>query len=187
MITQRDDFERQKQRLLRGGVNKLQVVTDFDRTLTTNFNQGRKSLSLIGALRESNFLASDYSTKAQKLYDYYSPFENDPSLGLAARKSLMAEWWRKHFDLLINSGLKETDINGVIEQRLSTLREGVPEFISLLAKHKIPLVIFSASGFGVSGLKYFLSRRGLLFDNIYFVANDFVWGTTGEHWLLKSQ
>ncbi len=149
------------------------------------WHQGRKSLSLIGTLRESNFLASDYSVKAQKLYDYYFPFESDSGLCLAAKKSLMAEWWHKHFDLLISSGLRMADINSVIDQRLSTLREGVPEFISLLAKHKIPLVVFSASGFGVTGLKYFFSRNGLLSDNIHFIANDFVWADDGRAQSVK--
>lgn len=180
MFVQRDNFERQKQRLIRGGAVKLKVLADFDRTLTTNFIKGRKAPSLIAALRDSHYLSSDYAAKAQSLYDYYQPFENDPSLSLESKSGLMLEWWRRHFDLLIASGLRQEDIASSIDHKLANLRPGVSEFLSLLAEHNIPLIIFSASGLGRSGLKYFFTRRGLWTDNISLIANDFIWGDKGK-------
>ena len=180
MITRRDNFVRQKERLFRGSINRLRVVADFDRTLTTNFIHGRKSPSLLGALYEGNYLSKDYAAKAQALFDYYRPFEEDLSLNLAAKKALMEEWWRQHFALLIASGLKQEHIMQVADDRLSNLRVGVPEFLDILSQHQIPLFIFSATGLGSSGLKYFLTRRGLWTDNICLLANDFIWSATGE-------
>lgn len=180
MFAQHDNFERQKQRLFRGGPGRLKILADFDRTLTTNFIHGRKAPSLIASLRDGNYLSSDYAAKAQALYDYYQPFEDDNSLSLESKSSLMMEWWRRHFDLLIASGLSQEDIASVIDHKLSNLRSGVPEFLSLLAENNIPLLIFSASGLGKSGLKYFLTRRGLWTDNITLIANDFIWGDQGK-------
>lgn len=180
MITRRENFDRQRQRFVRGGLLKLQVIADFDRTLTTNFYQGRKSLSLLGALRASNFLGLDYQRQSQALFDYYSPFENDHSLTIIARKSLMAEWWEKQFQLLITSGLNKNHINQVIDSRLANLRPGVPEFIKLLEKHQVPLVIFSASGLGESALRYFLEKENLWSNNISLIANDFIWDEGGR-------
>ncbi len=180
MIVQRENYERQKQRLLLGGFSQLQVITDFDRTLTTNFHNGRKTASLISALRESKILSADYNLKAQALYDYYHPLEDDPSLDLVAKKSLMTEWWRRHFDLLIASGLKRSDIFQVVDKNLSCLRDGADDFLQTLSRAMVPVTIFSASGLGISGLKYFFERKGLLSDNLSFVANDFVWDEEGR-------
>lgn len=180
MITRRENFDRQKQRLVRGTLSKLQVIADFDRTLTTNFYQGRKSLSLLGALRASNFLGLDYQRRSQALFDYYSPFENDQTLSSTARKSLMAEWWQKQFQLLIDSGLNRDHINQVIDSRLANLRPRAPEFVRLLAEHQVPLVIFSASGLGESALRYFLEKENLWSDNISLIANDFIWDENGK-------
>ena len=180
IFTQPDDFERQKQRLLRGGASELKVLADFDGTLTTKFIHGRKVPTLIGALREGNYLSDDYNEKAQALYDYYKPFESDLTLALDDKKDLMTEWWRKHFQLLIDSGLCEENIADVVDNRLANLRPGVVEFLSILAKNNIPLFIFSASGLGISGLKYFLMKRGLWSENIILVANDFIWGKNGK-------
>jgi len=165
---------------LRGGVSKLKVIADFDRTLTTNFIQGRKAPSLIAALCDGHYLSPDYAAKAQALYDYYQPYEDDHSLTWESKCDLMQEWWHRHFDLLISSGLRQDDIASVIDDRLANLRSGVPEFLSLLVKNNIPLFIFSASGLGRSGLKYFLNRRGLWTDNIILVANDFIWDESGK-------
>ncbi|MCF7860116.1 hypothetical protein K9M09_00645 [Patescibacteria group bacterium] len=180
IFTQPDDFERQKQRLFRGGVSRLKILADFDGTLTTNFIHGRKAPSLIGALREGNYLSNDYNKKAQALHDYYKPFESDQTLALESKKALMTEWWHKHFQLLIDSGLCEADIADAVDNRLSNLRPGVIEFLSILEKNNIPLFIFSASGLGISGLKYFFMKRGLWSENIILVANDFIWGKDGR-------
>ncbi|HNU81542.1 MAG TPA: hypothetical protein PKK65_02280 [bacterium] len=180
MFVQHDNFERQKQRLFRGGPGRLKILADFDRTLTTNFIHGRKAPSLIASLRDGNYLSSDYAAKAQALHDYYQPFEDDNSLSLESKSSLMMEWWQRHFELLIASGLRQKDIVSVIDEHLANLRNGVSEFLSLLSCHKIPLIIFSASGLGRFGLKYFLTRRGLWTDNIFLVANDFIWDEQGR-------
>ncbi|MDD2680950.1 MAG: hypothetical protein PHE20_02475 [Patescibacteria group bacterium] len=174
-----DNFQSKKMRLLRGGDLKLKILADFDRTLTTNFIRGRKAPSLMGALREGNYLPANYSLKAQALHDYYQPFEADLTLSLIDKKALMTEWWQKHFQLLIESGLSETNIADVADNCLSNLRSGVIEFLELLDKKNIPIYIFSASGLGISGLKYYLIRRGLWTDNIILVANDFVWSKDG--------
>jgi 5'-nucleotidase len=175
-----DNFQRQKMRLVRGGASKLKVLADFDRTLTTNFIHGRKAPSLIGALREGSYLSDDYALKAQALFDYYHPFEEDLTLSLENKKDLMTEWWQKHFKLLIDAGLTEEKIADVADNRLPNLRQGAVQFLELMAKENIPIYIFSASGLGVSGLKYYLTRRGLWTDNIILVANDFVWDKGGH-------
>jgi HAD superfamily hydrolase (TIGR01544 family) len=175
IFSDHNNFNYQKERLIKGGPSHLQVICDFDRTLTTNFIHGRKAPSLVAALRDGNYLDNDYSSKAQALYDYYHPLEMDPGLSLETKKSLMAEWYRRHFELLIGSGLSQEKIADAIDNQLANLREGVSEFLQILEKNNIPLLIFSASGLGVSGLKYFFSRRGLLADNIYFLANEFIW------------
>jgi cytosolic 5'-nucleotidase 3 len=180
IIFNHNEFNDQKERLITGGPGNLQVISDFDRTLTTNFIHGRKAPSLVAALRDGNYLDNNYSAKAQALFDYYHPLELDPGLDLEAKKSLMTEWYRRHFELLIESGLNQEKIADAIDNQLANLRPGVPEFLEVLAINNIPLLIFSAAGLGVSGLKYFFTRRGLMTDNISFLANEFIWNENNE-------
>ena len=180
IISHHDNFAELRQKLRQGGAEQLHIISDFDRTLTTNFIKGRKSPSLIASLRDGKYLSSEYPAAAQALYDYYAPLEMDLSLDKQTKNSLMAEWYRRHFELLIKSGLDQESLTSAIDNSLANLRPLVPEFLALLKEYNIPLFIFSASGLGVSGLKYFFHKRGLLSENIHFIANDFIWSEVGE-------
>lgn len=180
IISHHDNFAELRQKLRQGGAEQLHIISDFDRTLTTNFIKGRKSPSLIASLRDGKYLSSEYPAAAQALYDYYAPLEMDLSLDKQTKNSLMAEWYRRHFELLIKSGLDQESLTSAIDNSLANLRPLVSEFLALLKEYNIPLFIFSASGLGVSGLKYFFHKRGLLSENIHFIANDFIWSEAGE-------
>jgi len=160
--------------------SQIQVISDFDRTLTTNFINGHRAPSLIGLLREGNFLTADYADKAQSLANYYRPIEIDPLISLAEKREAMATWWRKHFNLLISSGLKKSDINQAIQQRSLQLREGFHELFNFLQHKDIPLIIFSATGLGQEGIQFLLRREKLRGNNIYLVANSFIWDEEGR-------
>lgn len=175
-----DCYQLKKDKLINGTTDKLHVITDFDRTLTNNFIKGRKAPSFIAALRDGQYLSSEYSAKSQALFDHYHPIELDLSIDLIDKKTLMAEWYDKHFELLISSGLNQEKMAQAIDNQLANLRPLVIDFLKLLKKLAIPLLVFSANGLGVSGLKYFFSKRGLMFDNISFLANDFIWGSNNE-------
>ena len=128
------------------GLNKVHVVSDFDKTLTTNFVNGEEVPSIISVLRDGSYLTSDYAEKAQKLYNKYHPIEIDHNLSQEKRKKAMHTWWSEHFKLLIKSGLNRRDIKKVVESGKVKLREGIPEMLNFLHNHNIPLIIISGSG-----------------------------------------
>lgn len=175
-----DDYQDLKDKLIKGAKNKLHVIADFDQTLTSTFIKGRKAPSITAALRDGQYLSPDYSIKAQELFDYYHPIEIDSGISLTDKKKLMTEWYEKHYELMIVSGITQEKIALAIDNHLANLRPLVTNFLTLLNKENIPLLIFSAAGLGVSGLRYYLSQRGVLFDNISFIANDFIWDIDGH-------
>lgn len=179
IISQHENFPALKKKIITGGAKQLYIISDFDRTLTTNFIKGRKSPSLITSLRDGKYLSPEYPAAAQALYDYYAPLEMDLSLDEQTKNSLMTEWYNRHFELLIKSGLNQESLIAAIDNSLANLRPLAPEFLTLLKEYNIPLFIFSASGLGISGLKYFFHKRGLLSDNMHFIANDFIWSDAG--------
>ncbi|KAL3581216.1 hypothetical protein D5086_015548 [Populus alba] len=56
------------------GPTKLQVIADFDGTLTKYFVNGRRGQSSHGILRQGN---ADYDNKRQALYEYYQILQED--------------------------------------------------------------------------------------------------------------
>lgn len=173
-------LDQQKIKMRKMGADNLQVIADFDRTITKCFVDGKRTSSLIGVLRDKNFLSSEYVNKSKALFNKYHPIEINNKLPLNIKKKKMLEWWKKHFALLISSGLTKELVKFAMDEADTHLRPGGQKFFRRLAKRNIPLIIFSAGGLGQESIRIFLRKRALFFDNVYIVANYFVWDKQGN-------
>jgi 5'-nucleotidase len=175
VISNPGKLEESKKLISEAGVNKLHIVTDFDRTLTTAFVDGKSIPSLISVLRDGNYLTPDYAPKANRLYAKYHPIEIDPKIPFEEKKKAMYEWWATHFDLLIKSGLNKRDLKRVVESQKVKLRDGFGDFIVFLKTHNIPLVIISSSGLGGDTISMYLEKEGKLYNNVHIISNSYEW------------
>ncbi len=167
--------------LIKGGPEKLQVVSDFDRTLTRQFVDGSETPSVISILRdEAGYLSPDYADKAKALYAKYRPIEQDQSLPYGQRAQAMEEWWNSHYKLLRESGLEFEDIKRAAQSKRLQFRPGCKEFLQTLDEHDIPLVIISSSGLGEASIKLLLERDGMWHKNIYVISNVLEWDKDGK-------
>lgn len=155
-------------------------MTDFDRTLTKAFVDGKSTPSLVSVLRDGSYLTPDYAQKANELYDKYHPIEIDPKIPLREKKKAMCEWWITHFDLLIKSGLNKRDLERVVESQKVKFREGFSEFVDFLREYNIPLVIMSSSGLGGDTISMYLERVGKLYENTHIISNWYEWDEKGN-------
>lgn len=160
------------------GAEKLHILADFDKTITeTTHIDGKPVGSIIGQLRASNFLSPEYNIESLALFDQYRPFEHDQNITRVERITKMEEWWTKHSDLLIRSGLNKNDMDRVINAGHTKLREGVVETFKLLEKYNVPVVIMSG------GPAYMIEKQlefsGILTDNIHIVANYYEYDENG--------
>lgn len=166
-------------KMQKDGNQKLHVLADFDRTLTTAFFEGKSRPSLISVLRSENYLTQEYSDKAYALFDHFHPIEIDPNISLEEKKVHMTQWWQQHLSLLVDSKLHRSHIEKVVESGIIELREGVISFLAYLEKHHIPLVIISANGLGTDSIKMYLEKQGLLTKNVHILSNEFYWDEAG--------
>lgn len=180
IVVDTKELEKSKKLISKNGAQKFHILSDFDRTLTAAFADGKSIPSLMSILRDGNYLTPDYAQKAQALYNKYHPIEIDQKIPLEEKKKAMYEWWTIHFDLLIKSGLNKRDIERVVESGKVKFRDGFPEFVNFLKAKNIPLVIMSSSGLGGDAIKMYFEREKLLCDNIYIVSNSYKWGKDGS-------
>lgn len=149
-------------------LNNLYVVADFDRTIT----DGNSNTSL-AVLANSNIAPKEYIEERNKLYNYYRPIEIDPNIPFDEKYTLMEEWFKKHFELLVRYKTKESDYRDIlIDSNLMYFRSGAKEFIEFLHKNNIPLIIISA-GIG-NIIENFLKINNCLYDNIHIISNKII-------------
>jgi cytosolic 5'-nucleotidase 3 len=80
----------------------VQIVMDFDYTMTKCFTEGNKrGASCHCLIEDSGFLNSEYRTQAKALFNYYYPLEVSPSLTLEEKIPLMKEWVDRAHNLLL--------------------------------------------------------------------------------------
>jgi 5'-nucleotidase len=174
------NLEKIKAAFSKEGHKKIHVITDFDRTLTKSFVNGKEVPSIIAVLREENYLTQDYPKKAYSLFEKYHPIEINQKIAVKEKRKAMQEWWSKHFKLLIQSGLNKKDIERVVSSGMIKLRRGVLDFIEILHEYDIPLIILSASGLGEEPIAILLKKEGKLYKNVHIISNSFKWGKNGK-------
>ncbi|MEK7097247.1 MAG: hypothetical protein AAB906_00155 [Patescibacteria group bacterium] len=180
IITNQEKLDAVKARIIADGPEKLHVVSDFDKTLTSCFVNGAKIASLISILRDENYLTPDYPEKAKALFEKYHPIEIDPSVSLEKKKRWMHEWWNAHFELLIKSKLNKKDLEKIINSENISLRPGVLELLDSLKANNIPLIIISAAGLGTESISLYLNKFNRLHNNIHIDSNAFIWNDSGH-------
>jgi len=178
IISNPENFEEIKQKIISGGAENFHVLADFDRTLT-KASVDNKIHSTIAILRNENYLSEEYSKKAFALADYYHPIEFNPEIPLEEKKKHMQEWWKKHFDLLFEYGLNKNHLKRLIDEERIKFREGALEFFDLLHEKGIPLVIISSSPVG-DLIEISLKKYGKLCDNVKIVTNLYKWDKDGN-------
>lgn len=158
----KSDFQKKLDILKDGGAAKLNIVSDFDFTLTRfKMDNGERGCSCYKVLEDCGLMTAEYHRQAQALQRHYYPLEVDPSLDSETRTKYMIEWVEKANVLLAESGLSqaiiETAVSKSIESQRFALRNKVVDFLSLLETHRVPLLIFSAGIYDVldSALRYF--------------------------------
>ncbi len=179
IISNKKELENKIKKMSKDGREKLHILADFDNTLTKVFVNGKKTLSLVAVLRNENYLSEEYSKEAHALAEKYRPIEHDHSISMAERKKAMAEWWTKHFELLIRSKLNKNNLKRVIDEGNVEFREGTLDLLDFLHDHKIPLIIMSSSGIG-DLIPMFLEKHKRLYDNIYIITNLYEWDSNGN-------
>ncbi len=160
------------------GSQSLHVISDFDRTLTTAFIEGKKFQSSYALIREGKYLTPDYPARAHALFEKYHPYEIDATLSLPEKNEKMVQWWSEHFDLMKECGMNRGVIKDIVTQRKIQFRPGALEFLDFLSKNNIPLLLLSA-GLGDIIQELLVSERKLT-SNVHLLSNFYIFDEQGK-------
>lgn len=158
-------------KLYEGGPDKLQVISDFDKTLTKFVINGEKGCTVYGVIDSCKLFPESYREKAKELKEKYMPIEFSGNISPAEKEPLMMEWWTKSNELIIELKIKQTQIPEIVKDAHIALRDGVEWFFVKLHEKKVPVLIISG-GLG-DVIKELIDQQSTLYDNVTIVANFF--------------
>ncbi|XP_023573964.1 7-methylguanosine phosphate-specific 5'-nucleotidase [Octodon degus] len=155
--------------LRRAGGGCLQVVSDFDMTLSRFSHGGKRCPSSYNILDNSKVVSEECRRQLTALFDHYYPIEIDPQRAVEEKLPHMVEWWTRAHELLCGQKIPRLQIPDVVRESGAMLREGYETFFDTLYQHDVPLFIFSA---GVGDiLEEVIRQRDVLHPNIHIVSN----------------
>ena len=154
---------------------KLQVISDFDKTLTYWTKE-----SIIAVLYNNKYISEEYSKKAKELEVFYKAKEDDNTIPIDEKKRLMKEWWIKHEQLLIDSKLSLSHIENVVKSWIIKLRDWCHDLLNKLDWLWIPVIVLSASWIWTDSISIYLKEHLDKNQKIYIISNWYKWD---EEWL----
>uniref|UniRef100_A0A669CIM5 5'-nucleotidase n=1 Tax=Oreochromis niloticus TaxID=8128 RepID=A0A669CIM5_ORENI len=165
----RDRVQEILQSMQKAGSKTLQVISDFDMTLTRFEYNGKRCPTCHNILERSDAISSDCKKKLQELLDKYYPIEIDSTLSVEEKLPLMVEWWTKAHELLVNQKIKKAGLAKAVKDSEAKLRDGYQYFFDHLNEHSIPLLIFSA---GIGDILEEVIRQTEVFHpNVKVISN----------------
>ncbi|XP_014279459.1 7-methylguanosine phosphate-specific 5'-nucleotidase A [Halyomorpha halys] len=154
-----------------GGSNKLQIITDFDRTISKHHDNGKPTLSSYCVFEQIPTLPSEFTEGAKNLFNKYRAIEDDPNMSIADKLPHMQEWWSSQDKLFVGLPYEPEKIaQGVIDSCVK-LRDHIEECFKILSEKEVPVLVFSA---GLGDLvTAILKHYGILYDNVKVISNFF--------------
>ncbi|XP_018426937.1 PREDICTED: cytosolic 5'-nucleotidase 3A isoform X2 [Nanorana parkeri] len=155
--------------LIKGGAARLQIITDFDMTLSRFSYNGKRCPTCHNVIDNCKYVSDECRKKVNKLKDKYYAIEIDPDLTIKEKYPYMIEWYTKSHTLLLEQALQKDKLAEVVRDSDIMLKEGYETFFDKLHEHNIPVFIFSA-GLG-DVLEEAIRQAGIYYPNIKVVSN----------------
>ncbi|CAH1788977.1 unnamed protein product [Owenia fusiformis] len=155
--------------IVSAGKDKLQVIADFDMTLSRFSINGKRCPTCHSVLDDSSELPESYKTTAHGLRAKYYPIEISTEKTTEEKIPYMVDWWTQAHDLLVTCNLTKSKLRDIVRDSEIVLRDGCNWFLDELHKHKLPLLIFSA-GVGDIIIEVLLHQHEM-YENIKIVSN----------------
>lgn len=140
------------------------VAIDFDKTITSS-----KSADSWAASANPKIVGEEIYKEMAKLYTKYRPIEMNYKISQEEKSKAMIEWYSSCMELYHKYNLSKRDITESIEKSRIIFRKGAKDFLLLMQKYNIPVIILSA-GIG-NCIEQFLKNNNCLLENMYIISN----------------
>ncbi|KAM9426124.1 7-methylguanosine phosphate-specific 5'-nucleotidase-like [Pholidichthys leucotaenia] len=185
LMRERGKVEETINSMQRAGAGSLQVISDFDMTLTRFAYKGKRVPTTHNILDNRLLISEDSAKKMKKLLNTYYPIEIDASLSTEEKLPLMVEWWTQVHELLIQQKIRKSLLAQAVKESSVMLRDGYKVFFDHLTEHQVPLLILSA---GVGDVLEEVIRQNCVFHpNVHIIANYMDFDPSGVLQAFKGQ
>ncbi|KAB0798814.1 hypothetical protein PPYR_06694 [Photinus pyralis] len=151
------------------GHPNLQVVSDFDRTITRQHENGKSHLSSFAMFSRCPSVPKEYVETEKRLTGKYFPIEINPGITHDEKRQLMEEWWSETENAMKGLCVTQCEIEETASSLGPSLRDGTVELFKDLHSADVPILVFSA-GLGDS-VRAVLKHFNVYLANVKIISN----------------
>lgn len=170
LIANPDRYRDVRRRIVQGGMGRVQVLADFDRTMTSFLVDGEVGYSAYRVLESCELLSKGYHDAVEGLRLKYYPIEVDEHLTIAEKLPHMKQWYASAHELLVKENVTKDHIVRAVKRARLRLRPGCRELVEALNEASAPLTVFSA-GLGAVIEEVLRQQLGRIPDNTHVISN----------------
>jgi len=162
-------LEQKIKQICSGNHEKLQVITDFDYTLTKSHLDGARCTTCHGVIENYSRMPPLFREKQKQMFEKYYPIEIDPHLTVEEKLPHMLQWYDQGHELLLKCDMLKKDFALMVQENPTEFREGTSQLLNDLNQKNVPVLVFSA---GVGDIiDEALKIAGLMKDNVKVISN----------------
>lgn len=157
-------------KIIKDGHSNLQIVTDFDHTLTRHtLDNGKTVLTSFGMFRECPSVPQRYKDEDNRLAGIYKPIECDPVMSVEEKTKHMVDWYMAAHALLKSVKFPRNELMENAYKMIECFRVGVKDMMAWSQTQQVPVLVFSA-GLGESVVAA-LKAANFLLPHVKVVSN----------------
>uniref|UniRef100_A0A1B6HQA0 5'-nucleotidase n=1 Tax=Homalodisca liturata TaxID=320908 RepID=A0A1B6HQA0_9HEMI len=143
VLKDEEDFKNKLSTIVTDGVDNLQFVADFDDTLTKNTVNGKKTFNSFEIFCKTKTLSQSFLDRGTELFVNMKPLLTKHDLTKEEQKQV-DDVLEKIIALIVGEKVNIEDVYECVDQVNTPLKDGCRETLSLLASHRVPIIIVSA-------------------------------------------
>ncbi|XP_073998585.1 cytosolic 5'-nucleotidase IIIB [Rhodnius prolixus] len=167
----KDTVLKKIEKIIFEGKQKLQIITDFDRTVSKHHHNGETTKSSYCIFETIPTLPKEFTDGAQSLYNKFRNIEDNPKMTVEEKIPYMEQWWDLNEKLFIGIPYNEKEVAQAIVESKVTLRDGTDSAFLRLYLSEIPVLVFSA-GLG-NVVSATLNHYNIKYSNVHVISNFF--------------
>lgn len=160
------EFQLKISNLISAGSSNIQIISDFDFTLSRSSLDDIKCSTSFGIIN-SMITCKDILNRVTSYYLYYHPIEINPTLSIDEKMTQMTEWWAKITDAIVSAECEFKNISEIVSKSNLYLRNGIDKVFNICKNHELPFIIVSA---GVGDVIE-AALKDFWYDNLKLVSN----------------
>lgn len=171
-IKDEEGFKLKLKKLIHEGKKSIQVVSDFDMTVTKYWKDGKRSPTSHGIIARSPLYSEEAIKRSLDIVNKYYPYEINTEISHEEKYKYMVEWWTKQQNHIISQNITPELLDKMITIVPVSFRDGFFELFELCKSNEIPILIPSA---GIQNVIEGIFRlNNLKYEKLYIKANEMI-------------